>query len=255
MSRKISALIVDDELLARENLSMLIADFCPDVEVVGLASNAKEARSMADELEPDLLFLDIMMPGEDGFALLKSIADRAFEVIFTTAHNEHALRAFKEKAVDYLEKPISIDELRSAIERAVKLIDSKKTSLVSEERITRLLETIALTSNAEKIAIPTKDGLAFLNYAEIIHLDAHDSYTELHLTEGRKYVSSKTIRLFEEKLNPHMFFRIHKSHVINITNHLKEFNRSDSMVVMSNGVQLPISRRKLSSFMERISEL
>ncbi|MDP4828121.1 MAG: LytTR family DNA-binding domain-containing protein [Flavobacteriales bacterium] len=256
MSKKIHALIVDDEELARENLAMLIADFCPDVAVIGTAANAKQARELVDELDPDLVFLDIMMPGEDGFAWLKTIEERTFQVVFTTAHNEYALKAFKEKAIDYLEKPINIDELQGAVNRVSQLLENHRQSPISDDRLTKILENIALTNTTEKIAIPTRDGLAFVQNNEIIHLDAHDSYTVLYLTENRKYVSSKTIKTFEEKLNKGMFFRIHKSHIINIAHHLKEYNRSEgNIAIMSNGAELPISRRKMSQFMERISDI
>jgi two-component system LytT family response regulator len=118
MAKRLSAIIIDDEEFARENLKMLLEEYCPDVELAGTAGGAREARSMVDDVNPDLVFLDIMMPGEDGFSFLESMPDRRFQVVFTTAFREHALRAIKESAIDYLEKPIDIEELQRAVAKA-----------------------------------------------------------------------------------------------------------------------------------------
>lgn len=256
MSTRINAIIVDDEQLARENLKMFVDDFCPEIHVMALAANAAEAHRLVDELNPDLVFLDIMMPGEDGFSFLKNYDERKFSVIFTTAHNEFALRAIKEQALDYLEKPINIEELQKAVLKAVDHIELTRNSNLSDDRLQRILENMALENSTEKTAIPTRDGLAIVKNADIIHLEANESYTTIHLTGDRKYLSSKTIKVYEENLNERMFFRIHKSHIINITHHLREFSRTGgNMAVMSNQIEIPVSRRKLPAFLDRISSL
>jgi two-component system LytT family response regulator len=256
MANKLKALIVDDEEFARENLSMLIEDFCTDVMVVGKAASAKEARELADETNPDVVFLDIMMPGEDGFSFLESIKDRKFQVIFTTAFREHALRAIKESAIDYLEKPIDIEELQKAIGKAKENVELKKPSKVSDDRLTKILQDIALTNTVEKTVVPTKDGLAIVKNTEIIHLEAMENYTMIYLVGGKKYMSSRSIKAFEDRLDPNMFFRVHKSHIINIAQHLKEFLRNEGLIaVLSDGSQIPVARRKLQEFLDKIENI
>ncbi len=256
MSQLINVIIVDDEEFARENLKLLIEDFCPELHVMAVAKNATEARTLVDELNPDLVFLDIMMPGEDGFSFLKSIEDRRFLVIFTTAHNEHALKAIKEHAIDYLEKPINIEELQASAARASDLIHLKRNTGLNDERISRILSNISMNNTVEKTTIATRDGMAIVKNADIIHLEANESYTTIYLTDNRKYLSSKTIKVYEDKLSEAMFFRTHKSHIINISHHLKEFNRSQGNVaILSNDIAVPVSRRKLPLFLSRLSNL
>lgn len=248
-------LIIDDEEYARENLKMMLEEHCPHVLIAGTAGSAREARQWVEDTNPDLVFLDIMMPGEDGFSFLHSIAEKNFMVIFTTAFRDHALRAIKEHALDYLEKPIGIDELINAVEIARKQFELKNPGTISGERITRILGDIALANTVEKTVVPTKDGLAVIRNADIIHLDADENYTTLFVAGGKKYVSGKNIKTFEEKLDPNMFLRVHKSHIINMTHHLREFLRHEgNIAVMSNGVQIPISRRKVQEFLQRLGD-
>jgi two-component system LytT family response regulator len=230
MSTRLKAIIIDDEEFARENLRMLLEDYCPDVNIEGVAGSASQARLLIDEVNPDLVFLDIMMPGEDGFMFLQSLPERTFQVIFTTAFRDYALKAIKENAIDYLEKPIDIDDLQKSVAKA-KVIN-------------------------EKTIVPTKDGLAIVKNTDIIHLEAFENYTTLYLTGGKKYVSSKSIKAFEDKLDPNMFFRVHKSHIINIAHHLKELIRSEgNIAVLSDGTQVPVARRKLQEFLDKLANI
>lgn len=252
MPERMRALIIDDEALARENLQMLVEEFCPEVEVLALAANAKEARTLVEEYSPDLVFLDIMMPGENGFAFLEDYKQRKFAVIFTTAHGEHAMKALKVQAVDYLEKPINIDDLQDAVAKAKEFITLKQGAKSTDARIDKLLSSIT----SEKTAIPTSDGLAIVKSEDIIHLEAYDNYTTVFLINNKKIVSSKNIKLFEDKLSERVFFRTHRSHIINFAHHLTEFKRTDgNIAVMSDNTEIPISRRKLPIFLERIAEL
>jgi len=256
MAAKLKAIIIDDEEFARENLRMLVDDFCPDVSVEGVAGSATQARQLLDEVNPDLVFLDIMMPGEDGFMFLQSVENRTFQVIFTTAFRDYALRAIKENAIDYLEKPIDIEDLQKAVEKARTIVDQKKTTKLSDSRMSKILENIALTNTVEKTIIPTKDGLAVVKNTDIIHLEAFENYTTLYLTGGKKYVSSKSIKAFEDKLDPNMFFRVHKSHIINLAHHLKELNRTEgNIAVLSDGTQVPVARRKLQEFLDKLANI
>jgi two-component system LytT family response regulator len=244
----LKALIVDDESDARENLRILLEDHCPEVQVVGMAGSAEEARKLVQEITPDLLFLDIKMPGEDGFELLRSLADKELPVVFTTAYDEYALRAFKENALDYLEKPIDPAELERAVRKVHRMLDEPA-------EVQRRKEAMAALVNApgaplsQRVAVPGRDGLMLIPHDEIVYLEAADSYTNLHLADGRRVVSSKNIRIFETNLDPSRFFRVHKSYIINL-GHLKGFSRSEgNMALMGNGTMVPVSRRKLPEFL------
>lgn len=252
--KKLRTLIVDDEFNARNNLQLLLEEFCPEVEVLGLAGSAKEARELIAEHDPQLVFLDIKMPGEDGFSLLKSMPERNFSAVFTTAHNEFALKAFRASAVDYLEKPINIEELQEAVAKAMKVQSGSVDAIGDNAALQELLHNAIHFADTDKTTIPTRDGFAVVKSSEIIHLEASDCYTMLYLTEGRKYLSSKNIKVYEDSLNSRVFFRSHKSHIINMMYHLKQFSRSEgNMAIMSNEKMIPIARRKLNEFMKRAS--
>ncbi len=248
---KIKALIVDDEFNCRNNLELLINDFCDDVEVIGQAESADEARKKIAELNPELVFLDIAMPEEDGFSLLRSLDERNFAVVFTTAHNEYALKAFRENAIDYLEKPINIDELTNSVAKVKQHVGQPNSQ---DEALNSIIQKALKMNDSAKVSIPTRDGYVIVDEKEIIHLEASDNYTMIFLTAGRKHLSSKNIKVYEENLNEDRFFRTHKSHIINMKEHLREFSRSHGNVaLLTDGKSVPISRRKLSDFIGRIN--
>jgi len=247
----LKALIVDDEFNARNNLKILIDEFCPELEIIGLAESAAEARIIIEKEKPDVVFLDIAMPKEDGFSLLKSYVDRTFSVVFTTAYNEYALKAFKENAIDYLEKPISIDDLQKAVQKVMKVHGSNEQ--ITPAELSELVDE-AMEDKNDRISVPTRDGYVIIRNTDIIHLEASDNYTMIYLIDGSRHLSSKNIKVYEENLNQEVFFRTHKSHIINVEHHLKEFSRSEgNMAVLTNGINVPIARRKMSNFLSRIN--
>jgi two-component system LytT family response regulator len=249
----LKAIIIDDEFNARENLKILLQDHCPELEILGSAESAQQARILIESTEPDLIFLDIAMPNEDGFSLLNSFEKRTFSVVFTTAYNEYALKAFKADAVDYIEKPIAIDELQKAVSKVHNYHneDAINNATVNFEQ---LAQKVNENKTVEKISIPTKDGYIIINNKDIVNLEASDNYTMIHLSDGSRHLSSKNIKIYEENLDESVFFRSHKSHIINVEYHLKEFSRSEGNVaIMTNGKYIPISRRKMSFFMNRIN--
>jgi two-component system LytT family response regulator len=249
----LKAIIIDDEFNARENLKILLQDHCPELEILGSAESAQQARILIASTEPDLIFLDIAMPNEDGFSLLNSFEKRTFSVVFTTAYNEYALKAFKADAVDYIEKPIAIDELKKAVSK-VHNYHNEDTINNATVNFDQLSKKINENKTAEKISIPTKDGYIIINNKDIVNLEASDNYTMIHLSDGSRHLSSKNIKIYEENLDESVFFRSHKSHIINVEYHLKEFSRSEGNVaIMTNGKYIPISRRKMSFFMNRIN--
>lgn len=244
---KLNTVIIDDEPNARENLKLLINEYCPDLNIVGMASNIKQGKILIEQYETDLVFLDIAMPGGDGFELLQVIKDRDFSVVFITAHSEFALKAFKADAIDYLQKPIDIDELKKAQEKALKFSYAESMADVNSDQVTT-------EDEIEKISIPTRSGYIFIENKDILYFKANENYTELILADGSKILSSKTIKRYEEKVNPHIFYRVHKSFIINKHNHLKELSRQmGNFAVMSNGENIPIARRRLTDFMRTIS--
>ncbi len=248
----LQVLIVDDESDARENLAILLEDHCPDVEVVGQAGSAEEARQLIAELRPQALFLDIKMPGEDGFSLLRSIADLELPVVFTTAYDEYALQAFKQNALDYLEKPIDPEELIRAV-RKMRRMNNEPT--VRQELVSAITTMMSDPASplSTRVAVPGRDGLQLLKHEEILYLEASDSYTTIHLVDGKRIVSSKHIRVFEKNLDPKKFHRIHKSYIINLE-HLRGFSRSEgNMAQLVNGALVPVSRRRMPEFLSLIN--
>ena len=246
------ALIVDDEADARDNLRIMLEDNCPEVEVIGQASSAQEAREMIGTLRPTALFLDIKMPGEDGFSLLHSIADKEIPTVFTTAYDEYALRAFKENALDYLEKPIDPDELKRAVKKLQRVLAEPAENEKYQSAIEALMNDPG-SPLSTRVAVPGRDGLQLVRHEEIMYLEASDSYTTIHLIDGKRIVSSKHIRVFETNLDPKKFFRVHKSYMINLE-HLKGFSRSEgNMAQLDNGALIPVSRRRLPDFLALIN--
>ncbi|MCB0401284.1 MAG: response regulator transcription factor [Flavobacteriales bacterium] len=249
--KSINAIIIDDEENARQNLSILLEEFCPEVNVLGEAGSADEARELIAENQPDLLFLDINMPNEDGFELLDSIEEKNFSVIFITAHNQFALKALKVGAIDYLEKPIDIEDLQTAVSKIAK--KEGDASGVDYSMIKKLLHDYRNDSKSDIIAIPTLSGYEIIKVEDIVHLEADESYTRIFLANGKKCTSSMTIAKYEKVLDDNIFYRVHKSHIINTRHHLKEFNRQEGNVaIMDNGEAIPVARRKLSGFISKI---
>lgn len=251
---KLRSIIIDDEQNCRDNLKMLIEEYCHEIEIVGMAGSASEARTLVKNVSPDVVFLDIKMPKEDGFSLLNSLPEHKFSVIFVTAYDEFALKAFKASAVDYIEKPIDIDELKKAVKKLVRM-HGDKSNVEENKTIQHLLENI-IHSKDDTTAISTTDGFMMVKTSEIIYLEADENYTTIFLTNNRKYFSSKNIKRYEETLDKRTFFRIHRSYIINVSDHLKEFSRKEGNVaILSNNVKVPIARRTLQEFLNQINTI
>lgn len=248
----IRVLIVDDEADARHNLRLMLDEQCPQIEVVGMAGSAQEARMLMATKAPQALFLDIKMPSEDGFSLLRSMPVPHLPVVFTTAYDEFALRAFKENALDYLEKPIDPDELDRAVGKLAQVIGNPAEALRQEEHLKALMNNPA-SPLSNRLAVPGKDGLLLLRHEDILYLEAADSYTVVHARDGKRTVSSKHIRVFETNLDPRKFFRVHKSFIINLE-HLVSLSRTEgNMAVLDNGALVPVSRRRMPELMAMLN--
>jgi two-component system LytT family response regulator len=244
----LNCIIVDDELKSRESLKILIEDFCEGVTVAALCQNIAEALEAIDKHKPDVVFLDIQLQRETGFDLLNKLKNVDFEVIFTTAFSEYAIKAFKYSAIDYLLKPIDIEELKLALSK----VDRRKGQGVSE-RLQQLLHNLRSgTSDNYKLALPTADGLVFVKVSEILYCQASSNYTEIFLTENRKYIVSRTLKEYEDMLAEQNFYRIHHSYLINL-NEIKKYVRGEGgYVIMNNDKSLDVSKRKKEGFLSRI---
>ncbi len=242
------AIIIDDEENGRISLREKIKNYCPDVELVGEAAGAQPGLELIDMEDPDIVFLDIEMPGMDGFEMLDELPDRAFHLIFTTAHSRYGIEAVKAAASDYLLKPVDIEELKTAIERI-----KKPQQRYAEQPDEVLAASVTPRPLNRKITIPTMEGLVFIAVDDIIHVEAQDNYTVFHLTEQPKLTVSKTLKEFEDLLPADRFYRVHNSHIVNLNFVRKYFKGKGGRIEMQNGNVVEVSRRKKDEFLRLIS--
>ncbi|MBN2813823.1 MAG: response regulator transcription factor [Bacteroidales bacterium] len=239
--------VIDDEQDAIDLITGAIRQHCPDAEVVGNATNIDDAQIEIASRKPDVVFLDIAMPSGGGFELLNRIPVRDFEVIFVTAYNEHAIRAFRYSAIDYLLKPVDIAELIEAVNKAGRSHLRNERNLING-----LLEN--LSNGFKKISIPTNSGFEFVVIDEIIRIEADRSYCCFYLTGKRKYLVSKCLNDYHNLLENNGFFRVHNSHLINLQ-HVKSYVRRDGgYVEMTDSAQVPLSRMKKSFFLHALKK-
>lgn len=239
----VNAIIVDDEPAARSLLRQILSEHCPAVRVLEEAADVKSAVKLINKHAVDLVFLDIEMPEENGFALFDYFNQPTFQVIFCTAYSEYALQAFEVSAVDYILKPVSISKLITAVEKATKLIGQPQLP----QRLQTLRENLSVTT-LQKIALPMSDSLVFVQLEDIFFFEADGSYTHVVTKTGKTLVSKK-IKEFDELLsNDTRFYRIHRSFLIN-THQVRKYNKKDGATVeFDNGMSAPIAREKVKEF-------
>ncbi|MEL6656647.1 MAG: LytTR family DNA-binding domain-containing protein [Bacteroidota bacterium] len=250
MSKKIKAIIIDDEERARRVLHTTLAKFCPTIAVVAECKDVPQGVQQINIHRPDVVFLDIEMPEYNGFELLDFFRSVDFEIIFVTAYNEHALRAFEVSAVDYLLKPIRIDQLEQAVQKLTK----KLQSATMHDRLEVLKENLQ-GKQLQKITVPIAEGLLFIKVREISHINAEGAYSKLWLTDGSNLLVSKKLKYFEENLSDvPFFFRVHRSHLINV-HMIQMYNRRESMLILENQQRIKVSRDNkvlLEEYLKRI---
>ncbi len=246
----IKAVIIDDESKGRELIQTLVAEHCPDVEIVSTAASADEGTKQVRKHKPDLVFLDIEMPYRDGFDFLSDFPEIDFEVIFTTAFSHYAARAFKYSALDYLMKPIEPIELKAAIIKA----ESKSNKQFKADQFQVLLETVRQRSNASRrIVLPTLQGFNVVEVKDIIRCEADKNYTFFYFVGGTKMVVSKTLKDYAELLNDCDFMRIHQSHLINLS-HVVRYNKGrGGYVTMADEAIVDVSRANKEEFLRRVA--
>jgi two-component system, LytTR family, response regulator len=248
----LKALLVDDEVNNLATLEFLLHNDCAGIEVAGKTQSAKQARDWLKIHTADVVFLDIAMPEENGFQFLNSIADKNFKIIFVTAHNEYALLAIKASAVDYILKPVSIEELQQAVEKVKRSLHNMVAREQDRVLLRHLLDTVDKKSAPKKIALPQLGSISFIEVDDMVSLQADSNYTIIHMKDMRKLVISKTLKDFEDLLDENQFARIHKSYIVNL-NYIKEYSTIDGGIVkMSDGNQWSISRRQLDMFLEKM---
>lgn len=243
------AIIVDDESDAREKIAFLMQRYCADtVEVLAQCADGEEALRAIAQYKPDLLFLDVEMPRMTGFDLLRKVGRPEFDVIFTTAYDHYAIKAIKFSAIDYLLKPIDIDQIKEAIAR----VQEKRAQGDGGARVEQLVENTRPGAVMSGISIPGKDGFVMVKLEDIIWCEAVNYYTVFHLTGKRELVATRTLKDFEEMLDASGFARIHHSHLINLAHLARYIKGAGGQVVMSDGKTLDVSRRKKDELMARI---
>lgn len=249
----IRTIIIDDEPSALNVLSLILKKKCNnDVQIIATSNSPQLGRNLIEELQPDLVFLDVEMPGLSGIDLVQSFRKPTFRVVFITAFDAYAIEAFRVSAIDYLLKPVESDDIVRIIEKIKK--DTRKNENVMDvqlQNMQKLLLRHTIDSEA-RIGIAMADKIIFVRVPEIIYCEANGSYTNVYLKDGKKILASKPLMNFESQLTPHKFFRIHHSTLINLNN-IKEFQRFDGgYVVMENNVKLEVSHRKRKDFLDAI---
>ncbi|MDB5120397.1 MAG: two-component system response regulator [Sphingobacteriales bacterium] len=252
----INAIIVDDEEYSRKALYFLLEEKCDQVNITGIAKSVAEARELIKTQPVDVVFLDISMPNENGFELLPLLQERKISVIFTTANDQYAMRAIKASAADYLLKPININEL---IEAVIKVSTWKMLLDIKAQYETRymnsidnLLQNLNTQNTIKKITLPHSQGFHVLDISSIVYVEADSNYSVFYLESNEKIIVSKPLKEYEEILESVNFIRIHKSTIINLR-YLKEYsNKNGFVVLLQNGVELQVSRRRTPEFLEGV---
>ena len=232
----VHTIIIDDEPNAVLGLKRLLAEYCPEIKVVGEAGNARAAGELIRESKPDLVFLDVNLQGSTGFDVIEAFPQRNFRVIFVTAFDEHIIRALRERASDYLHKPVNIDELQKAVKRI-------QAELLADRAVRN-----------DRLTIATAEGFVYVNKSEIIRIEGSGSYSELHLAGDKRIIASKNIGYFDRLLSQQGFFRVHNSHMVNLSRVNRFLRRDGYFVEMDDSALVEISRRKKEEFLSIMGE-
>lgn len=248
----IKTLIIDDEFVSRNVLKKMLDIHCPDVEVIKECTNADEGKLTIEQLRPQLVFLDISMPGKSGLDMLKEIGDINFEIIFVTAFHEYTIQAIRFSAIDYLLKPVDAKELKEAVER----VKTKMKETSPKEPLQSFIHNIQSAQSQQdmQLCVPGIKGFQVIKISDIIYCEAENTYTVIYLQNNQKLTASRHLLDYETLLQDTSFVRIHKSYLINMK-HLKEYQKGEGGVaIMSNNKTLDVSRRKKESFIAYLKQ-
>ena len=244
----IKAVIIDDEKSAVISIELALTEYCPTIEVVGKSYSAREGIKEIESKNPDLVFLDIQMPHMTGIELLEQIGHRNFEVIFVTAFNEYAIKAFKLNAIDYLLKPISIPELVKAVN---KVSGNTDKLITSNDKLDRLKATLS-----GKVGLPFSSGTEFIKISDIIRIEADGSYCKVITIDGKIRLISRNLKEMQTSLEGESFYRTHKSHLINLE-HIKKYSplKDGGLIEMADGAKIEIARGNKAEFSALLKDL
>lgn len=249
MEGTIRTIIIEDENKSLLTLRTLLERYCPEIKVIGTGNCVEEGIRVIEELKPELVFLDIGMPDGDAFDLLNRVGKVEFEIIFITAYNDFALKAFEFSALHYLLKPINYIELQDAVQRYLKIRPISNL----QSRLDIL--NSSLKSHFDKISLPSNDGLIIVEIQNIVRFEAAGNYSTVFLSQGDSIVVTKTLNQFEEILTGLFFIRVHNTHLINLR-YVKKYQRGQGGVVtMNNGTQIAVSRTRKNEFLEGLKNL
>ncbi len=243
----LKTIVVDDEFHSRASLKGILKEYCEGVEVIGEAKSAEEAIFILQSQKPDLVFLDIELGDGTGFDVLQAIDKPEFSIVFTTAFDQYAIKAIKFNALDYLLKPIDIDELQSAIQKVIELRKSEPEN----KNLDHLIANLRMQHNENPvITLSTSDSFQYIPVHDIIRCEASGAYTEFHIRNKAPLLVSRTLKDYENLLQDHGFFRVHQSHLINLREIDKYVKTDGGYIVLKDGQKVAVSRSKKESFFE-----
>ncbi|MEO6819455.1 MAG: LytTR family DNA-binding domain-containing protein [Ginsengibacter sp.] len=248
----IRTIIIEDEPVSQEMLTLMLKRHPADITIIDTCSNPSDGIESITKHQPDLVFLDIQMPKMNGFEMLKKISIINFEVIFTTAYDQYAINAIKVSALDYLLKPVDDEDLTIAIEKCKERMQERKP----QQRFEHLFNNLTNKNPLDKtIALGASDGISFVKMSDILRVEANGRYAKFHLLDKQTILVSKTLGDFEEILSANQFFRVHDSAIINL-NHVKKYTRGDGgTVLLSDGTELDVARRRKDDFIKLIPKI
>jgi len=249
--QRTTAVIVDDEEHCRTALSGMLQRKFREIDLVDMATNVPDGIALIERVEPELLFLDVEMGDKTGFDLLAALGSHRPHIIFTTAHESYALKAIRFSAIDYLLKPVDADELRSAVDKVLE--QGKKTQDPSQ--ITALLRNLVKPGQDRRIALPVAEGLELVAVEDILYCESDSNYTVVHQKDKKRLVISRTLKEFEDILEGDSFVRVHHSYLINVKYVRKYIRGEGGEVIMTDGTNVAVSRRKKQELMDSLARL
>jgi two-component system LytT family response regulator len=245
----VKALIIDDELVAVKVMRLMVERYLPEITSVKSATVIKDALQLISDYKPDIVFLDIEMPYQNGFELLKSLNEISFDIVFTTAYDKYAIQAIKFSALDYLLKPIDAIELRETFNR---FLQKEKVSQNNSAAVKNLLDNMQQNNSVyHKLALPTTNGLQFFLPQNIIRCEGMSNYTKFFFSNFHSITTSKTIKEYEEILIPHKFIRVHKSHLVN-AEFVSGYSSQSNNIILKDGTMIEVSRRRKKEVLEEL---